>query len=139
MRATLLAAFSCLWFSGAHAAEVNAADRMAIDGVISLQIEAFRHDDGAAALRFATPGLQRQFGDGAHFLDIVRKDYPEIVRPRSVTFGQTDFHYGIVIQKVDLIGAQGVPATALYEMQHEADGTWRIAGCSLVQSKQLEI
>lgn len=141
MRAFLFAAMAvtCLGFCPAARAEISAADRGAIDQVITAQIDAFRHDDGAAALRFATPGLQRQFGDGAHFLDIVRQDYPPVFRPRSFTFGDIDAADGQVIQKVELIGPDGAPATALYEMQHEADGSWRISGCTLLKSKQLEI
>ena len=132
-------AAACVYLPHAAAAEVSAADRGAIDQVITAQIEAFRHDDGAAALRFATPGLQRQFGNGAHFLDIVRQDYPPVFRPRSFTFGDIDAADGEVIQRVELIGPDGTPATALYEMQHEADGSWRISGCTLLKSKQLEI
>jgi hypothetical protein len=132
-------AVACVYVPNAGAAEISIADRGAIDQVITAQIEAFRHDDGAAALRFATPGLQRQFGDGAHFLDIVRQDYPPVFRPRSFTFGDLEAADGQAIQKVELIGPDGAPATALYEMHHEADGSWRISGCTLVKSKQLEI
>jgi hypothetical protein len=128
-----------LYSSACAAANVTQADRGAIDGVISAQIEAFKHDDGAAALRLASPGLQLQFGDGAHFLDIVREDYPAVYRPRSFVFGEAEGGDGVVIQTVEIVGPDGAPATALYEMQQQPDGIWRISGCSLVRSRQVQI
>jgi hypothetical protein len=44
-----------------------------------------------------------------------------------------------VTQKVTFIGPDGGAALALYDMEHEPDGTWRIAGCSLVESAQQSI
>jgi hypothetical protein len=38
---------------------------------------------------------------------------------------------------VDLIGPDGEAATALYAMEQEPDGSWRIAGCMLLHSEQL--
>ena len=37
------------------------------------------------------------------------------------------------MQRVELVGPDGHGATALYTMEREADGTWRISGCSLVE------
>jgi hypothetical protein len=123
----------------AFADAVSPADRTAIDKVITAQIEAFRRDDGNTAFGFAAPNIQRKFGDGAHFLAVVRDAYPPVFRPRRFTFGDLDAEDGTVTQKVTFIGPDGGAALALYDMEHEPDGTWRIAGCSLVESAQQSI
>ena len=118
---------------------ISPADRAAITTVITAQIQAFRHDDATAAFRLAAPKIQQKFGDGAHFLALVRQAYPPVYRPRSFTFGALASEDGVTTQKVEIIGPDGAAALALYDMEHEPDGEWRIAGCTLVQSKQMEI
>ena len=115
------------------------ADRAAIQHVINAQIEAFRHDDGDAAFGFAAPHIKAMFGDAPHFLAMVREAYPAVYRPRSVSFGTLTPQDGSLVQKVELVGPDGQGALALYTMEHEPDGNWRIGGCSLVKSERREI
>lgn len=114
-------------------ANVPAADRQAIQGVISGQIKAFRADDGAAAFAFASPGIQGMFGDAGHFMAMVRSGYPMVYRPRETSFGPLVTIDGSLVQKVRVIGPDGRAALALYYMEREADGTWRIDGCQLTE------
>ncbi len=144
---TMLGVFllaACL--AGAARAQdtVAPADRAAIQHVITAQIEAFRHDDGTAAFGFAAPRIRAMFGDAPHFLAMVRDAYPPVYRPRSVSFGTLTRQDGSLVQKVELVGPDGQGALAqgvlaLYVMEHEPDGNWRIAGCSLVKSERQEI
>ena len=113
------------------------SDRAAIRNVIAAQLDAFRHDDGAAAYRYASPHIRALFGDPATFLDMVRQGYPPVYRSRSASFGALDTEDGHLVQHVDLDGPDG-DATALYTVEHEADGTWRIDGCQLVKSERIE-
>ncbi len=117
----------------------GAAEQGEIRRVISAQIEAFRHDDGDAAIRFAAPNIKARFGDGPHFLAMVRQVYPSVYRPRSFQFLSLTPDHAVMVQKVALIGPDGVPALALYSMEHEADGSWRIAGCSLIEAADTAI
>jgi hypothetical protein len=135
MRTVLGAVFALILFAagsrGQTAAVPSDADRAAIRDVISRQLEAFQRDDATAAFGFAAPSIQAMFGDPDHFMDMVRRGYQPVYRPHSVQFGELDIVHGEVVQQVDLIGPDGVPALALYKMEHEADGGWRIAGCVL--------
>ena len=127
--ALLLASFS------AHAQNVvPPADSAEIGRVITAQIEAFRHDDGDAAFAFATPGIQQKFGDSAHFLQAVKQAYPQVYRPRSFKFVGEGAEDGMVTQRVEIVGPDGRLVTAIYDMSHEPDGNWRIAGCRLEKS-----
>ena len=114
------------------------ADAAAIRAVVSGQIEALRHDDAAGAFSRASPGIQAMFGTPGHFLAMVRQGYAPVYRPRSVRFGALSEEDGALTQRVELVGADGDTATALYSMEHEADGSWRIAGCTLLHPQRLE-
>jgi ketosteroid isomerase-like protein len=117
---------------------VAAADRAAIREVIEAQIDAFRHDDAAGAFGFASPTIRRQFGTAEIFLRMVQTGYRPVYRPREVEFlGLEPAEDGDgLVQHVLLIGPDGQPVEALYLMQRQPDGNWRINGCILTQSNQ---
>ncbi|MSO74803.1 MAG: DUF4864 domain-containing protein [Alphaproteobacteria bacterium] len=46
-----------------------------IRGVISAQIEAFRHDDANLAFSLATPEVQAMMGTPVHFITIFREQF----------------------------------------------------------------
>lgn len=117
--------------------ELSAADRAAIRTVITQQIEAFQHDNGEAAYAFASPGIQKQFGDAGRFLDMVRRAYPAVHRPRTVDFSELLTGDNVVVQQVELVGPGGEPALALYSMERDSNGLWRISGCTLVRSARV--
>ncbi len=118
-------------------ADLSAADREAIRGVIAHQIEAFRHDDAEAAFGIASPGIQDQFGTPGRFLDMVRHAYPAVHRPRAVEFTGLRLGDGAVVQEVELVGPDGALELALYSMERDSAGTWRISGCTLVPSARV--
>ncbi len=123
----------------ALAQTVPPADEAAIQLTIRRQIEAFRRDDAPAAYAFAAPGIQRDFGTPERFLDMVRRAYPTVYRPRTVEFGAIRAEDGAVIQEVELVGSSGQSERALYTMQRDAAGVWRIAACTLVRSNRLGV
>ena len=104
----------------------------AIEQVIRDQMAAFARDDAEAAFAFATPELRAMFGSAANFMSMVRQGYQPVYRPRSVTFGELAEQDGQTVQEVGIIGSDGVPRVALYTMQRQPDGAWRIAGCRLI-------
>jgi hypothetical protein len=110
-------------------------DRQAIQGVIAGQIDAFRHDDGPAAFAYASPDVRQKFQTAEHFLDIVRRGYQPVYRPRSVTYGSTSAEGEHVLQKVEVVGPDGQAYQALYYMLRDAGGVWRIDGCDLTESE----
>ena len=111
----------------------GAGDRAAIEAVISDQMAAFGRDDGDAAFGFATPALRGMFGDAARFMTMVRQGYQPVYRPRSVAFGELTEQDGQTVQEVGVIGPDGAPRVAIYTMERQQDGSWRIAGCRLVE------
>ena len=110
---------------------LSAADRAAIREVIRAQVEAFRRDDGSAAFGYASPGIQRMFGDPDIFMDMVRQGYQPVYRPRVFDFREIVDLHGQPAQKVHVVGPDGKPVTAYYPMTRLPDGSWRIDGCFL--------
>ena len=111
------------------------ADRTAIRSVIQTQLDAFRRDDAAAAFALAAPELRHHFGDDpAVFLSMVRQGYQPVYRPRSAVFGTAGVTDGQVTQRLEVVGPDGAGHEAIYLMEHEADGSWRIGGCMLTDS-----
>jgi hypothetical protein len=113
------------------------ADRSAIRTVIEGQLGAFRRDDEAAAFGYASPGIQRLFNDPATFMEMVRRGYRPVYRPRMVAFGALVELDGRTAQKLELVGPDGARELALYFMEREPDGTWRVDGCLLLPSEGL--
>lgn len=115
------------------AASVSAADHQAIERVITSQLDAFSRDAADAAFSLASPKIQSMFGDAPHFMAMVQQAYPPVYRPRSFTFEQLVTVDQLIVQRVMIFGPDGAPALALYTMEREQDGTWRIDGCALTR------
>lgn len=115
-----------------HAARSAAVRNAQVRQVIEAQLDAFAADDGIAAFSFASPGIRRQFGSPDHFLAMVRQAYPVVYRPSSVSFLAPREAGGAVYQPVRLADGNSRLWVALYRMQRQADGTWRIDGCELI-------
>jgi hypothetical protein len=119
-----------------EAAMPDTADRAAIRAVVEQQLAAFQRDDDGAAFDLASPTIQQQFRSSGNFMRMVRSGYQPVYRPRDVQFGAIETVEGAIIQRVELIGPDGVPALAHYVMQRQPDGSWRINGCFLTASEQ---
>ncbi|WP_340116678.1 DUF4864 domain-containing protein [Pelagibius sp. 7325] len=135
---TLLAAAPAA--GGAQAQNIEApspAARQAILGTIKAQLDAFQRNDGAAAFSYATPALRQLFGTPENFMAMVRGGYQPVYRPRSVEFLDARIIEGRIGQAVRFVGPDGRAVIALYTMEQQPDGSWRIAAVHLVPSDEL--
>ena len=107
-----------------------------IQTVISDQIAAFRASDVETAFGFASPSIQRQFGDPENFGRMVRQGYPMVWRPRRFEMRQLVDTDSGPVQVVLFEDAAGVLHEAGYLMV-EVDGVWRIAGVKLRRVPQV--
>ncbi len=144
MRRIALLVFLMLSGAGAAMAQalppgVTADDKSAIQDVIRRQMDAFQHDDAAGAYAFAAPNIRQMFPDAEVFLQMVRRGYPPVYRPKDKEFSELAQRDGDIVQEVELVGPDGRPVLALYTMQKDADGHWVIAGCSLIPSARLGV
>jgi len=108
------------------------ADRSAIQQVIARQMAAFKRDDGVEAFSYASPGIRAMFGSVERFMAMVKAGYMPVYRPREATFEEVALLRGQPVQKLLIVGPDGAPVVALYTMEMQPDGAWRIDGVVLV-------
>lgn len=114
----------------AFAPMAGAQDDAAMRSVIAEQIEAMRADDFATAFTFASPGIQRQFGNPERFGRMVREGYPMVWHPRDLRFLEAVPRGGRMLQGVLVTDEAGALHILDYEML-PLDGGWRIDGVRL--------
>ncbi len=127
--------FAC-WLGAAAGAEtaLPAAEWQAIQHVITAQRAAIVAGDADKAFAHASPGIQQQFGDAATFLEMVDAAYAALESARYVEFLEGAVINGIVVQPLRLIDADNTVRVALYTMEKQANGGWRISSCRIAPS-----
>lgn len=102
--------------------------------VIERQIEAFLKEDAGAAYAFAAPGIKARYPDKDVFFAMVKKSYQPVFKPGNYAFGRSLSLEGgaTVIHEVLIEGRDGKDWKALYKLQRQPDGTYRIGGVMMV-------
>ncbi len=118
----------------ADAGALTAAEWKAIQRVIAEQRTALVRGDAGKAFGYASDGIKQQFGDADTFMSMVRTSYAALLTARYVEFLEGAVIEGLVIQPLRLIGADNTVRVALYTLEKQGNGTWRIAGCRIAPS-----
>lgn len=113
---------------------ISRTDRLAIQRVIVAQIKAFQREDDLAAFSLAAPDVRRQFGSAQAFMTMVQSGYEAVYRNRSATFLEASVIDGSVVQAMRIVESDGDVVIALFSMERQANGDWRVAGCELAPS-----
>ena len=111
-----------------------APDAAAIRDVIGSQLDAFLADDGQRAWFYASPGIQQMFRTEDIFMGMVRNGFQPVYRPKSRAFEALRDTATGPEQDVRLTDAAGEEWIAIYSMEQQPDGSWKIAGCRLVKA-----
>ncbi|WP_298241510.1 DUF4864 domain-containing protein [uncultured Bradyrhizobium sp.] len=130
--AALLVAISLVFSSTAALADSVAAARE----VIVAQEQAFVRGDASAAYSHAAPAIREIFPAPDIFMAMVQKGYPPVYRHKSFEFGESRVEGGWIAQRVHIIDANGEAWEALYTLEQQADGSYKITGCSLLKAGQ---
>ncbi|MDF1609036.1 DUF4864 domain-containing protein [Hoeflea sp. YIM 152468] len=117
-------------------APARADDAATARSVIENQINAFLSDDMAAAYALASPSIQRLYPDPARFFDMVKRGYQPVYRPGNFAFGRSKAAQdgSDMIQEVIIQGADGQDWTALYALERQPDGSFRINGVQMIKA-----
>lgn len=103
-----------------------AADSGKAQQVIDSQINAFRSGQHEEAFSYASPNLRKFFGSTERFIEMVRGGYGAIYGARNWSFGRSRLDERTLYQEVLLTGPKGGNWVALYSLQQQADGSWKI-------------
>ena len=131
LRHPLAAMLLALGLLSAPAAAQTAEEAAAFHGVISAQVEAFRADAWETAFSYASPGIRTMFGDADRFRSMVTGAYEAVARPQIFEFEEATMLDGRPTQPVFVVGPDGVARRALYFMEQQPDGSWKIDGVVL--------
>jgi hypothetical protein len=129
--AAILASF---WLPPAAAHAFSDADRADSRAVIERQIDAFRRDDGEAAFAFASPELKTMFQTAERFMGMVKNGYQPVYRPRDYAFTSIVETGEGLTDTVAIIDMNGEAWTAVYTLEKQPDGSWKITSCHLVKA-----
>ncbi len=114
----------------------RADDVATAQGVIRAQEQAFVHDDATAAYSYAAPAVKQIFPAPDIFMLMVQNGYAPVYRHKSFEFGDSKTEGSSVAQRVHIIDANGEAWEALYTLEQQADGSYKITGCSLLKAGQ---
>ena len=131
MRIAVLLITLLLSFAAAQADDIAAAK-----SVIRAQEQAFARDDAAAAYSYAAPAIKKIFPAADIFMSMVENAYAPIYRHKSFEFGETKVDGDWIGQHVHIIDANGEAWDALYTLEQQSDGNYKITGCSLLKAGQ---
>ena len=120
-----------------------AAHDTAIRDVILQQVEAFGRGDDDAAFALAAPDIQAQFVGPEIFIAMVKAHYRPVYTAHKLAFPRAARAVQdtpeIRVQHVFITDRRGRNTHARYVMQKQPDGSWKIAGCHLIETDQLDI
>ena len=98
------------------------------------QRKALKAGDARTAFSYASPAIRAQFRTPEAFFAMVREGYGALLDARYVEFLEGAVIEGTVIQPLRLVAPDNSVVVALYTMEKQKGGRWRIAGCVLAPS-----
>ena len=113
---------------------LDEGDRSSVRSVIERQLEAFRRDDAAEAYSYAAPEIRQMFPSPERFMGMVREGYRPVYKPRSHAFDDLRETPDGITQSVRIQDAEGVDWVAVYTLERQPDGSWKISGCHLLKA-----
>ncbi len=125
--------------NGAAAEAMHPSDVQAIRIVIQSQLDAFEEDDAVKAFDLAAASTRVELGDAENFLRLIKEKYPPIYRHRLAIFSAPEMVDGYALQIVRLTDRDNLVWLAVYRMQRETDGNWKVEGCRLLETTSISV
>ena len=114
-------------------------EQTAAIAVIQNQLNALNRSDGAEAFSYAAPIIKQKFQSADVFMTMVRQGYGILINPAGVEFLDLRTISGDLMQAVRVIGQDGVSKIAIYQMQRQEDGSWKIAGVYMTDDQRPQV
>ena len=130
---SMLVLVSLVFSAFAGEAEIKSAQSS-----IDAQLKAFQAGDGSLAYSYAAPNVKRIFPSVDVFMGMVESGYQPVRNPKNYAFGKVEDMSGTsIIQQVMILGPDGKDYEAVYTLELQPDGVYRITGVSLRASNAL--
>lgn len=137
MHGFLVALFMVLMAGHAASQETSLdmkAQAQAVREVVHLQINALADDDAEKAYSLTTSATQQLLGSPNNLLSFIKDEFAPIYRPRHAMFQETEIIGQHALQIVQLIDSSGLIWIAIYQVELETDGKWKVDGCRLFET-----
>src|ERR1700753_3110546 len=118
------------------AAPARADDVANAQAAIRAQEQAFSRNDAAEAYSYASPAIKKLFPQADIFMVMVQNSYAPVWRHKSFEFGEARVEGKWVAQRVHIVDADGEAWESMYTLEQDADGSFKITGCSLLKAGQ---
>lgn len=118
---------------GSGSARADAASE--IQTVIADQLKAFNADDSTRAYGHAANNIKQIFPSQDIFMEMVRTGYPPVYRAKDWSFSEPTPLENGYSQIVRLTDEQGRQWNALYTLERDSTGTWKITGCRILKNE----
>jgi hypothetical protein len=125
--------------ASAMAETLTPVDVKKIQEVVKSHLEALAEDDAAQAFESATSATRVELGSPENFLQLIREEYTPIYRSRHPIFSAPEVIAGDTIQVVRITDETNHVWVALFRMERDADRSWKIDGCELLETTSISI
>ena len=115
--------------------DVRADTANEIQSVIADQLKAFNADDAPRAYSHAADIIKQLFPSQSIFMEMVRMGYPPVYRAKEWSFTEPTPLENGYSQIVRLTDEQGRQWNALYTLERDSTGEWKITGCRILKSE----
>lgn len=122
-----------------HAEEYSAHAAQAVTRVVQSQLNAFADDDAERAYGLATLATQSLAGTPHELLRIIKQRFTPIYRHRHALFSEPEIIGAHALQVVQLTDHDDLVWIAIYEVEREEDGSWKVDGCRLFETNNQSI
>jgi hypothetical protein len=133
LRSALAALLLALLVAPSWAGAITEPDRMAMQQIVESQLDAFAADRGEEAYSYAAPVVRSVFPNADSFMAMVKGGYQPVYRNSTREFVEAvEDAAGRPTMRVRLTALDGKRYEALYVLERQPDGSWKIAGCALI-------
>lgn len=139
VKAGLLIGLCGFWTHAAAIDTISAADAVAIHDAVRTQMNALSNDDADGAFELTTQEKRHLIGSSDRFLRMMKEEYNPLYRHLGVIFSSPEIVDGDAVQVVRVTDGAGKVWLAVFWMQQEGDGVWKIDGCHLLGTSTVSI
>jgi len=128
-------------FGSVQAETITPSDVKSIQAVVQSHLTALAEDDAVRAFAAATSETREQLGSAENFLQLIKDEYRPIYLNRhvDVTLSAPRIIGNQTIQVARVTDASNHVWVALFRMERDADKSWKIAGCELIETPSIAI
>jgi hypothetical protein len=118
---------------------ISDGDAKAIQVAVRSQIEALSVNDAVGAFQLATLDRQSRIGSPDKFLSLIKKHYQPLHQHLLVLYSRPAVVKGETFQAVRVTDKSSHVWLAVFQMQAEQGGRWKIDACYLLETKKVSV